>query len=130
MQAMSASNGSAVSAQLRLLTRQELAGIHVLCRQEACVGQAEACHPPGSDLSGSSAGVLCSCCRKPVWAKLRHFAQQELAAQLYEPISMEHARQVLQQRRLGVARLRLVPKKTGKGIQKLQQCHQPESRGR
>ena len=34
---------------------------------------------------------------------------------------METARQVLQQRRLGVARLRLVPKKTGKDIQKHQQ---------
>ena len=30
---------------------------------------------------------------------------------------METARQVLQQRRLGVARMRLVPKKTGKGIE-------------
>ena len=80
--------------------------------QKACVGQA--CHLPGSDLSTNACRILCSSCRKPVWAKLRHSAHQELAAQLYEPISMETARQVLQQRRLGVARLRLVPKKTGK----------------
>ena len=50
--------------------------------------------------------------------------------QLYEPILTETARQVLQQRRLGVASLRLVPKKTGKGIQNHPQCHQPGSRGR
>ncbi|KAL4423217.1 hypothetical protein ABPG77_000009 [Micractinium sp. CCAP 211/92] len=51
--------------------------------------------------------------RKPVWAALARGATNELAQQQFAALSDGEALGILQGRRLGVARLRLLPKRTG-----------------
>ena len=55
-----------------------------------------------------------TCCRKPVWAKLKTEAFAHLTGSLYTPMTLRAAQQTLQSRSLGFARLRLLPKQTGK----------------
>ena len=51
--------------------------------------------------------------RKPVWAKLKAEAYQGLTGKLYTPLPTRAAQACLQARSLGIAKLRLLPKKTG-----------------
>lgn len=52
-------------------------------------------------------------CRKPVWAKLKTTAYEGLNGRMYTPLPATAAQACLQSRSLGVAKLRLLPKKTG-----------------
>ena len=52
-------------------------------------------------------------CRKPVWAKLKTTAYEGLTGKMYTPLPATAAQACLQSRSLGVAKLRLLPKKTG-----------------
>ncbi|KAK9817956.1 hypothetical protein WJX72_004857 [[Myrmecia] bisecta] len=51
--------------------------------------------------------------RKPVWVRLRQQTMGELREFLYRPMTNRQAQQCLQARQLGVATLRLLPKRTG-----------------
>ncbi|KAL4860163.1 Telomerase reverse transcriptase [Chlorella vulgaris] len=51
--------------------------------------------------------------RKPVWAALSRVATKELQEKQFTALPQEEARSILQERKLGVARLRLLPKRTG-----------------
>ncbi|KAL3137379.1 hypothetical protein ABBQ32_006906 [Trebouxia sp. C0010 RCD-2024] len=51
--------------------------------------------------------------RKPVWAKLKSSAYQGLTGKLYTQLTTRAAQACLQSRSLGIAKLRLLPKKTG-----------------
>ncbi|GAB4814869.1 hypothetical protein N2152v2_001915 [Parachlorella kessleri] len=51
--------------------------------------------------------------RKPVWARLAHAAVRELEGSQFEAVPRQQAQAVLQSRKLGVAKLRLLPKRTG-----------------
>jgi hypothetical protein len=52
-------------------------------------------------------------CRKPVWHQLSLLGLQELTNSCFTPIAPAAAAAALQQRPLGVARLRLLPKRAG-----------------
>ena len=52
-------------------------------------------------------------CRKGVWHAAHRQAMAALSCRVYAPLSKAHARAMLQQRRLGPARLRLLPKAAG-----------------
>lgn len=52
-------------------------------------------------------------CRKPVWAALARAAAEELQQRQFTPLPSREALGILQGRKLGVARLRLLPKRTG-----------------
>ncbi len=56
-------------------------------------------------------------CRKPVWAALTAKATSGLVDTMYKRISSGDARCTLQDRQLGIARLRFVPKPTGDSFQ-------------
>lgn len=72
---------------------------------------------PGSCSSPVHASSCTSCnsllCRKPVWAKLKSTAYEGLTGNMYTPLPATAAQACLQSRSLGVAKLRLLPKKTG-----------------
>lgn len=72
---------------------------------------------PGSCRSPMHASSCKSCtsllCRKPVWAKLKNTAYEGLTGKMYTPLPATAAQACLQARSLGVAKLRLLPKKTG-----------------
>ena len=77
---------------------------------------------PGSCKSPMHASSCISCtslfCRKPVWAKLKNAAYEGLTGKLYTPLPATAAQACLQSRSLGVAKLRLLPKKTGQSYAK------------
>ncbi len=50
-----------------------------------------------------------------MWARLAHAAVRELEGSQFEAVPRQQAQAVLQSRKLGVAKLRLLPKRTGKG---------------
>lgn len=52
-------------------------------------------------------------CRKPVWVMLRQSALAALRSRLFTPVTSEAARRCLSTRSLGVARIRLLPKRNG-----------------
>ena len=56
--------------------------------------------------------------RKPVWAKLKNTAYEGLTGKMYTPLPAIAAQACLQSRSLGVAKLRLLPKKTGQSYAK------------
>ena len=66
-------------------------------------------------------------CRKPVWAKLKSTAFEGLTRSLYTPLSTRAAQACLQSRSLGVAKLRLLPKTTGKPAPTLSASHCQQS---
>ncbi|PSC73504.1 telomerase reverse transcriptase [Micractinium conductrix] len=51
--------------------------------------------------------------RKPVWAALARDATEELQQRQFAPLAARQAQAILQARKLGVARLRLLPKRAG-----------------
>jgi len=51
--------------------------------------------------------------RKPVWARLEAGAHDALRATMFMPVTAAAAQRCLQARSLGVARLRLLPKRDG-----------------
>ena len=56
--------------------------------------------------------------RKPVWAKLKSTAYEGLTGKMYTSLPATAAQACLQSRSLGVAKLRLLPKKTGQSYAK------------
>lgn len=52
-------------------------------------------------------------CRKPVWLELQRQAHLKLQAHVYSPVSAAEAQNILKSRKIGVASLRLLPKKSG-----------------
>jgi hypothetical protein len=56
---------------------------------------------------------LLACGRKPVWLELQRQGLAQVRASLFRPLSAAEARATLQGRQLGVAALRLLPKRTG-----------------
>jgi hypothetical protein len=52
-------------------------------------------------------------CRKPVWLRLQRAGLVRLRATLFSPLTVPEARRILQGRQLGIASLRLLPKRTG-----------------
>ncbi len=77
---------------------------------------------PASFRSPIHASSCISCtsllCRKPVWAKLKNAAYEGLTGKMYTPLPATAAQACLQSRSLGVAKLRLLPKKTGQSYAK------------
>lgn len=51
-----------------------------------------------------------------MWAKLRKEAYKSLPSKLYTPLTLPAARGYLQSRTLGFAKLRMLPKRTGKPV--------------
>ncbi len=50
-----------------------------------------------------------------MWARLAQAAVRELEGSQFEPVPRQQAQAILQGRKLGVAKLRLLPKRTGGG---------------
>ncbi len=52
-------------------------------------------------------------CRKPVWLELQTAGLAIVKGTLFSPLARSEARHILQARQLGVASLRLLPKRSG-----------------
>ena len=97
-------------ACMRIQLRRPACLRHSYCPRKRNLG-------PGSCRLSMHASNFTTCnllhCRKPVWAKLKTTAYEGLTGKMYTPLPATAAQACLQLRSLGVAKLRLLPKKTG-----------------